>query len=200
MTAPPPSPPHDAPTGWMSALARVMARVTANADREGVLTTITSGLVEEFGVALARLWLYYPADDTLHLRASAGIPDEHLGGLEHLPLTETRAPVVQVVLRRETVVIDHHQVHEPLGDGTAFVSPQRPDSNYPFRPLAAVGVTYHLVRALLGDERAATYLPYVALGTVADVVPLVGENRVLVARQQAGQAGLEVSQGRGAGR
>lgn len=81
----------------------------------------------------------------------------------------------------ETVVIDHHQVHEPLRDGTAFVSPQRPDSTYPFRPLAAVGVTFHLVRALLGDERAKTYLPYVALGTVADVVPLIGENRVLVA-------------------
>jgi hypothetical protein len=54
VTASPPSLPQNSPAGWMSALARVMARVTANADREGVLSTITSGLVDEFGIALAR--------------------------------------------------------------------------------------------------------------------------------------------------
>lgn len=82
----------------------------------------------------------------------------------------------------EAVVIDHHVVDgHRLPEGVAFVSPQRPDSSYPFRSLAAVGVAYQVLRLLLGDERVAPYLPLVALGTVADVVPLVGENRVLVA-------------------
>ncbi|HVX30246.1 MAG TPA: single-stranded-DNA-specific exonuclease RecJ, partial [Nitrolancea sp.] len=81
-----------------------------------------------------------------------------------------------------TVVVDHHHIQPgqaPLPD-TAFVSAQRADSTFPFNELAAVGVTYYLVRALLGDARAATFLPLVALGTVADVVPLAGENRTLV--------------------
>ncbi len=78
-----------------------------------------------------------------------------------------------------TVVVDHHHVGGATLPDTAFVSPQRPDSAYPFRDLAAVGVTYHLVRALIGDDAAADFLPLVALGTVADVVPLVGDNRIL---------------------
>jgi single-stranded-DNA-specific exonuclease len=82
----------------------------------------------------------------------------------------------------ETVVIDHHTVdgRMPL-PSVAFVSPRRPDSTYPFSDLAAAGVAYQVLRLLLGQERTARYLPLVALGTVADVMPLVGENRVLVA-------------------
>ncbi len=79
----------------------------------------------------------------------------------------------------ETVVVDHHHVGAAELPGTAFVSAQRADSEYPFPDLAAVGVTYHLVRALLGNDGAMEFLPLVALGTIADVVPLVGENRVL---------------------
>lgn len=80
----------------------------------------------------------------------------------------------------KTVVVDHHHIGHAELPETVFVSPQRADSQYPFRDLAAVGVTYHLVRALLGDDGAAEFLPFVALGTVADVVPLVGDNRVFV--------------------
>ncbi len=79
----------------------------------------------------------------------------------------------------ETVVVDHHHVGAAELPGTAFVSPQRAESHYPFRDLAAVGVTYHLVRALIGNDGAKEFLPLVALGTIADVVPLVGENRAL---------------------
>lgn len=80
------------------------------------------------------------------------------------------------------VVLDHHAVDGyrlPLD--VAFVSPQRDDSRYPFRHLAAVGVTYQMARLLLGDDAAQEFLPLVALGTVCDVVPLRGDNRVLVA-------------------
>lgn len=80
----------------------------------------------------------------------------------------------------ETVVLDHHQVRGVELRDTAFVSPRREDCRYPFRDMAAVGVCYHLARALTGEESAAAMLPLVALGTVADVVPLVGENRIMV--------------------
>jgi single-stranded-DNA-specific exonuclease len=80
----------------------------------------------------------------------------------------------------QTIVVDHHHVGQSQLPNTAFVSAQRADSVFPFRQLAAVGVTYYLARALLGDERASAMLPLVALGTVADVVPLVRENRTLV--------------------
>ena len=65
----------------------------------------------------------------------------------------------------------------------AIVNPLRPGCPYPFKSLAGVGVTFKLVERLLrgrgGLDRARRYLDAVALGTIADVVPLVGENRVL---------------------
>lgn len=82
----------------------------------------------------------------------------------------------------QAIVLDHHHYSDTLPPDVAFVSAQRPDNQYPTTTLAAVGVAYTLVRALLGDEGATMYLPYVALGSIADVVELTGENRALVAR------------------
>lgn len=90
------------------------------------------------------------------------------------------------------IITDHHlPLAEPDGLGVelapadALVNPQRPDDLYPFKGLAGVGVAYKLVRALElaglvppGTGRAQ--LPLVALGTVADMMPLEGENRWLV--------------------
>jgi len=78
----------------------------------------------------------------------------------------------------DVVVVDHHQVGAKLPPAHALINPHRPDDKYPDKNLAAVGVTYHLVRKLIGGSKAAEYLDLVALGTVADVVPLVGDNRV----------------------
>jgi single-stranded-DNA-specific exonuclease len=83
----------------------------------------------------------------------------------------------------DTVITDHHEPPEVLPDALAVVNPLRHGCAYPFKSLAGVGVTFKLVQALLrgrgGLERAAEYLDVVAIGTIADVVPLVGENRVL---------------------
>jgi single-stranded-DNA-specific exonuclease len=59
-----------------------------------------------------------------------------------------------------------------------LINPHLPESRYPFRDAAAVGVTYYVVRQLLGDTEAQKHLDLVALGTVADIVPLVGDNRI----------------------
>jgi single-stranded-DNA-specific exonuclease len=80
------------------------------------------------------------------------------------------------------IVLDHHAYSGELPGDVAFVSPRRPDNAYPCTELAAVGVAYTLVRALLGEADSEMYLPYVAIGSVADVVELRGENRTLVAR------------------
>lgn len=83
----------------------------------------------------------------------------------------------------DTVVTDHHEPPAVLPPAYAVVNPLRPGCPYPFKSLAGVGVTFKLVEKLLegrgGLDRARDWLDVVALGTIADVVPLVGENRVL---------------------
>ena len=83
----------------------------------------------------------------------------------------------------DTVVTDHHEPGARLPDAAAVVDPRRSDCPYPFKSLAGVGVTFKLAQALMhgrgGLERLLPYLDVVALGTIADVVPLQDENRVL---------------------
>jgi len=83
----------------------------------------------------------------------------------------------------DVIITDHHKVGESIPSVLALVNPKRPDSAYPFNRLAGVGVVYKLIQALASRFPTIipeTYLDLVALGTVADVVPLIGENRTLV--------------------
>jgi single-stranded-DNA-specific exonuclease len=83
----------------------------------------------------------------------------------------------------DTVITDHHEPAARLPEAVAIVNPHRPGDGYPFKSLAGVGVTFKVAQALAqgrgGLERLLPYLDVVALGTIADVVPLVGENRIL---------------------
>ncbi|MDI3269818.1 MAG: single-stranded-DNA-specific exonuclease RecJ [Bacillota bacterium] len=81
------------------------------------------------------------------------------------------------------VVLDHHQVGEEPAPADALVNPMRPDSAYPFPHLAGVGVALKFLQALLGRGEDAPWrssLDLVALGTLADRMPLQGENRLWV--------------------
>lgn len=108
----------------------------------------------------------------------------------------------------DLIVTDHHAPADELPDALAVVNPLQPGCEFPFKSLAGVGVAFHLVialRARLRDEGLFAagsepdlrqYLDLVALGTVADVVPLLGANRVLVSyglRQlsSGGRIGIE---------
>ena len=90
----------------------------------------------------------------------------------------------------DVVVIDHHQPQDRLPDALAVVDPNRPDCGYAFKGLAAVGVAFKVVQAastgLMRREERVPYLnsllDLVALGTVADVAPMVSENRLLTRR------------------
>lgn len=83
----------------------------------------------------------------------------------------------------DVVVTDHHKCAEVLPNAVAVVNPNREDCTYPFKPLAGVGVALKLICALSGsdEEVVKKYLPYVCIGTVADVMPITEENRIIVA-------------------
>lgn len=84
----------------------------------------------------------------------------------------------------DVVITDHHECREELPKAAAVVNPHRPDSVYPFAELAGVGVVFKLVCALEDGKNpmrvCQKYADIAALGTVADVMPIVGENRVIV--------------------
>ncbi len=84
----------------------------------------------------------------------------------------------------QAVIIDHHECKDVLPGAYAIVNPCRPDCTYPFKELAGVGVVFKLVQALCSRLNAGAvwekYLDLVTLGTVADVVPLLDENRIIV--------------------
>ncbi len=96
------------------------------------------------------------------------------------------------------VVTDHHQIPEDFDPVCPVINPNRDDSLFPFKDLAGVGVAFFLVIALRARLRdmgwfkdhpepdLKRYLDIVALGTVADMVPLINQNRILV------QSGLQV--------
>ena len=84
----------------------------------------------------------------------------------------------------DLVITDHHECKETLPWAAAVVDPHRPDGGYPHKNLSGVGVAFKLAAALCGDQEEVLrhYADMVCLGTVADVMPLQGENRVFVAR------------------
>ncbi len=94
----------------------------------------------------------------------------------------------------ETVVTDHHECRDVLPDAVAVVNPHRSDDAYPFEELAGVGVVFKLICAYemaecrkagtsekLGVGRVCReYADLVAIGTIADVMPIIDENRLIV--------------------
>ena len=79
----------------------------------------------------------------------------------------------------DMILTDHHECRDTLPDAVAVINPHRHDSPYPFSSLAGVGVAFKLICALAGEVRT-DYLPFVCIGTVADVMPLYDENRAIV--------------------
>ncbi len=83
----------------------------------------------------------------------------------------------------DTIICDHHEPGPQLPEAYAILDPLLPDSNYPFKHLAACGVVFKLIHAIaktLGiEEEAFSYLDFVAIASAADMVPLIDENRIL---------------------
>ena len=79
----------------------------------------------------------------------------------------------------DVVVTDHHEPPAVLPEAVALVNPKRADCPYPFKGLSGAGVAYKLAHALLGRHETA-FADLAAIGTVADLMPLMDENRALV--------------------
>jgi single-stranded-DNA-specific exonuclease len=112
-----------------------------------------------------------------------------LGTSDHDALRAARAAGI------DAIVIDHHQIPEGASPAFALINPRRADDAFPFKGLASCGVAFYLAAALRSrlrqdssnevPARGASFDPrdlldLFALGTIADVVPLVDENRILV--------------------
>lgn len=93
----------------------------------------------------------------------------------------------------DTVITDHHQCPEILPDAVAVINPHRADCGYPYKDLAGVGVAFKLICALeLARENdgkynldtikdmCRSYISLAAIGTIADVMPVTGENRIII--------------------
>jgi single-stranded-DNA-specific exonuclease len=150
-----------------------------------VVTYVPHRLVEGYGLNVAAVRKLAAEGATLLVSLDCGITS----------VDEVAAAAAAGV---DTVVVDHHTVPVALPAAVAILNPHQPGCGYPFPHLAAVGVTFCLCMALrrrlreagrFGAERPEPNLKdaldLVALGTVADVVPLQGVNRILV------RAGLE---------
>ncbi|MBN1780899.1 single-stranded-DNA-specific exonuclease RecJ [bacterium] len=85
----------------------------------------------------------------------------------------------------DVIISDHHEPSRELPKAIAILDPKRDGCMYPFKQLAGVGVAYKLIQAIgiklgLPDEEVRCYIDLVALGSAADIVPMIDENRVLV--------------------
>lgn len=90
----------------------------------------------------------------------------------------------------DTIVLDHHEISGDLPPSVANINPNRKDCNFPFKELAGVGIAFNFLIALRGSLRKESfwknndypnlkeYLDIVALGTIGDIAPLIGENRI----------------------
>jgi len=119
-----------------------------------------------------------------------GIHEIHSWNVDLIVTTDCGITAVEEVrlanqLNIDTIVCDHHEPSEVLPDAHAILNPKRNDCDYPFKELAGVGVAFKLIQGVgeslhLDKEMVYKFLDLVAIGSAADIVPLMGENRVLV--------------------
>ena len=97
--------------------------------------------------------------------------DNGISGIEQVAFANS--------LGMDVIISDHHDIGDEMPDALAVVHPRHPQGNYPFGELAGVGVAFKMAHALY-EEVPDHLLELVAIGTIADLVPLHGENRYFV--------------------
>lgn len=157
-------------------------------DADGI--TSVSILMEFLGTLTDRLQYYIPSrfDEGYGLNAEA-VKKIRERGMEVLVTVDCGSVSYEEVelakkLGMEVLVTDHHSITDVRAD-CLLVNPKRPESPYPFRELAGCGVAFKLIQGIqkkagIPKKILNRALDLVALGTIADVVPLLDENRTLV--------------------
>ncbi len=142
-----------------------------------ITTYIPNRLKEGYGLNIEGIKRLHKEGVTLIITVDCGISN-------HTEIEFART------LGMDCIVVDHHEVPPQIPPACAVLNPKQPDCGYPFKALAGVGVAFNLVIAIRAKLRERgwhgelpnlkRYLDIVAIGTVADVVPLVDQNRILV--------------------
>ncbi|MEC0225610.1 single-stranded-DNA-specific exonuclease RecJ [Paenibacillus alba] len=160
-----------------------LIRVYGDYDADGVSSTsLMAHLLQGMG---ARFDTYIPH----RIREGYGLNRAAMDqakdqGVDLLITVDTGISAVQEIaycqeLGLDVIVTDHHEPPEVLPQALAVINPKKPGCPYPYKHLAGVGVAFKLAHALLG-RLPEELLEFAALGTVADLMPLTGENRLIV--------------------
>lgn len=152
-------------------------------DVDGVTgTAVLSRLMKKFGIQ-ARTYIPHRMEEGYGLNYDV-VPLAKAEGVSLLITVDcgiTSAGEVEELARAgiDSVVIDHHEADgDRIPDAVSVIDPKQADDDYPFRDLAGVGLAAKFAQAVLGHFPVDD-LDLVALGTVADMVPLVSENRII---------------------
>ncbi|MBP6889224.1 MAG: single-stranded-DNA-specific exonuclease RecJ [Candidatus Moranbacteria bacterium] len=185
-----------------SQMERVVERIGGSLKRDEVIGIfgdydadgVTSSVVmrEAIQILGGRVVVYIPQKDTeghgLNTRALDFFTKQDVrlmmtldcGMMNHEEIDEAN------MLGLDVIIIDHHHVPEVLPSAYAIINPKLIGETYPFRDLCGAGTAFKVAQALFQrfapeqEDQAKWLLDIVATGTVADVMPLIGENRVLV--------------------
>lgn len=135
---------------------------------------------EEYGLKTDLIEQFHKKDINLIITVDCGISN-----IEEVAYAQS--------LGIETIIIDHHEPKEQLPKAYAIINPKQKDCKYPFKELAGVGVVFKFIQCFLLSFSKnngkniklinyiyENYLDLVAIGTIADIVPLLGENRTIV--------------------
>ena len=122
--------------------------------------------------------------------SAAGIDTAHERGASLIVALDCGITAVDEALYARSlgidlVICDHHTAGPVIPDAVAVLDPKRPDCDYPFTGLSGCGVGFKLIQGVIGalglpPEEAWPYLDLVGVSTACDIVPMVGENRVLM--------------------
>ncbi|HEU5318367.1 MAG TPA: single-stranded-DNA-specific exonuclease RecJ [Chloroflexota bacterium] len=168
-------------------------QIAAHGDFDVDGVTAAAVLVEGLSAAGARIVPFLPARTTTGYGVHASAVDKLAAdGVTLIVTGDTGTRAIEAVQRAaelgiDVIVTDHHLPGETLPAALALVNPHLPLCPYPFKELSGVGVAWKLVDALsrsvpFNGLASDDLLDLVALGTIVDVSPLVGENRWLVRR------------------
>ncbi len=169
--------------------------IVGDYDTDGV--TATSLLLRFFREIRAKAGFYIPTrDDGYGLSSEAIKRAMEQGSTLIITVDNGITSLDEVEFARsvgiDVIITDHHEPQEELPNAYAVVNPKRSDSRFPFKELSGVGVAFNLVMALrnqlrkqgffnsIDEPNLKKYLDLVALGTLADIVPLLDENRICV--------------------
>ncbi len=121
---------------------------------------------EGYGLSLSAVEQIAAAGGTLIITVDCGI-------------TNVAETALAKSLGVDVIVTDHHECADTLPDTPYVINAKRPDSTYPYPHLAGCGVAFKLIHALSSLAEAMRYVDLAAIGTITDIVPLLGENRVI---------------------